>query len=142
MFLFSSATFVSLLAVLAVVGATTEPDSVSKWCSRTDVPCLGIPKCHKGGKPARIEKFYVTTTPPGTKQPATYPTRVELCWDDSGLRIHGNATDRNIWSTSSKCDDADFAQATALRRQLTPFQRLFACYTCPIAPQMSLCESG
>lgn len=85
------------------------------------LPHLDIPHCANGAAIATNFKNDRTLPP---SQPANQSTRVEVCWDTEGLRFHTNATDVNIFSTSTKCNDPTFSQGDVLEVFVGPVAEL------------------
>jgi hypothetical protein len=89
--------------------------------SSKQLPHLDIPHCTDGTAIAANFKNDRTLPP---SQPANQSTRVEVCWDSQGLRFHTNATDVNIFSTATKCNDPTFSDGDVLEVFVGPVAHL------------------
>ncbi len=89
--------------------------------SSKQLPHLDIPHCTDGTAIATNFKNDRTLPP---SQPANQSTRVEVCWDLQGLRFHTNATDVNIFSTATKCNDPTFSDGDVLEVFVGPVAHL------------------
>ncbi len=89
--------------------------------SQVNKPHLNIPHCNDGVALATNFKNDRTLPP---SNPANQSTRVEVCWDSQGLRFHTNATDVNIFSTATKCNDPTFSDGDVLEVFVAPVEQL------------------
>ena len=104
-----------LVALLPPIHASPDPCD-----ARSDVPCLRVPRCATGDV-ATVERFVDTTSGKAPRQ----ETRVELCYDAGGLHVHGNATDYNIFTSSTHCNNETYGEGAVLETFLGPVNTPF-----------------
>ena len=111
-------------AAAATVTSTLKaaPPPADPCSVRSDVPCLHVPACAAAGGRAEavVDGFFVTTTPPGVLTPARQRTRVTLCHSPAGLHVRGNASDVDVFTAATHCNNATFAEGDVLETFLGP----------------------
>jgi len=104
---------------LVLVATWVSPSAASLIddCSRTDdTPCLRVPNCAVGFGVA--DHFKVTNVPGDIS--AVQPTTVQVCWDQFGIHVSGNATDRHIFSPYVHCNDPVFINSDVMEVFIAP----------------------
>ena len=114
---------VLLLALLTRAAATATADPCD---ARSDVPCLHVFPCQDAdARLAVVEHFWLVDTTPGVLKRPRQNTRVELCHDAGGLHVHGNATDYNIFTSSTHCNNETYAEGGVLETFMGPVETPF-----------------
>ena len=106
---------ISALVAALLTSSTAVATAADPCDARSDVPCLHVPRCG-GNAPAVVERFVDTTTGKAPRQ----QTRVELCHDASGLHVHANASDYNIFTASTHCNNETYGEGGVLETFLGP----------------------
>jgi hypothetical protein len=82
------------------------------------VPCLRVPSCADGS--ATIDGFKMNTAP-GLVD-ALQNTTVRVCWNISGVSVRTNASDKNIFNTATRCQQAVFNTGDVLEVFVGPVE--------------------
>jgi hypothetical protein len=118
----------SALAFLAAAANAGTAAAAAAACSFVpagaldSVPCINIPHCntvHRGSAAAVggadagvVSQFWVSTTP-GFVEPAQNTTG-RVCYDDTAVRVHLNASDSFIFTPWVHCNDPVYEQSDVL----------------------------
>merc|ERR1719367_1364547 len=84
------------------------------------IPSISMPHCDDGT--ALAAPYYVSNTMK-TEEPFE-SSETTLCWDDSGIVIFTNQTERDIWQTCEECECAVYDGGSVAEVMLGPVTSL------------------
>jgi hypothetical protein len=99
--------------------ATNESAAADPCAERSDVPCMHIPVCGGGGSMATGTMMNDQHIPPAAPSQST---RIQLCHNRSGMWIHGNASDVDIFNSATDCNSDVFSTGDVMEVFLAPVQ--------------------
>ena len=105
---------VALLGLQLSLGSSVGGDPCA---ARSDVPCLHVPSCASGfASSSMLADQFLPIAPPKKH------TALKLCHSATGLHIHVNATDDDVFNTAKKCNADVFSLGDVIEAFIAPVE--------------------